>query len=101
MYICWISLCGMRSRIWTKASLRISRLLVFKAQNAIFSTSFLELKKKEKYQGFSESITSKKNNEQIPFFHLGPENDWRKCLNKNLQTKLNSIFKKNLVELGY
>ena len=72
-----------------------------KAQNAIFSTSFLELKKKEKYQGFSESITSKKNNEQIPFFHLGPENDWRKCLNKNLQTKLNSIFKKNLVELGY
>ena len=57
--------------------------------------------KKKKKNGFSEAITSKKNNEKIPFFYLGPKNDWRKLLDKNLIDKLNNLFKKNLIELSY
>ena len=72
-----------------------------KAQNALESTSFSKLKKLEKSKGFSESITSKKNNEQIPFFHLGPENDWKTNFDKKFQTKLNLIFEKNLIKLNY
>ena len=72
-----------------------------KAQNALSSTTFSELKKNEKNKGFSESMTSKKNNQKIPFFHLGPENDWKKYLDKNFQIQLNSVFEKNLVELDY
>ena len=38
----------------------------------------------EKKNGFSEAITSKKNNKKIPFFNMGPKNDWKKILDKNL-----------------
>ena len=72
-----------------------------KAQNAIESTTFLKMKNLEKNKGFSESITSRKSEKQIPFFHLGPKNDWKKNLNDELKKKLNSIFQKNLVELDY
>ena len=72
-----------------------------KALNVLKSTSFDNLKKKEIKNGFSESITSRKNNEQIPFFNLGPDNDWKKKLDKELKKKLNNTFKKNLIELNY
>ncbi len=72
-----------------------------KALNALKSTSFDNLKKKEIKSGFSESITSRKNNKQIPFFNLGPDNDWKKKLDRELKKKLNNIFKKNLIELDY
>ena len=50
-----------------------------KAQKAINSASFEKLKKIEKNYGFSESIKSKKqDNNQVPFFHLGPKNNWQK-----------------------
>tara|TARA_B100001173_G_C15632779_1_gene397849 strand:- start:162 stop:578 length:417 start_codon:yes stop_codon:yes gene_type:complete len=49
-----------------------------KAQNAIATTSFEKLKKIEKNYGFSESIKSKnQDSNKIPFFHLGPSNDWK------------------------
>ena len=38
---------------------------------------------------------------KIPFFYLGPQNDWKKNLSKDFQNKLNSVFKNNLVELDY
>ena len=72
-----------------------------KAQNALLSTSFEELKKLEKNKGFSESIMSTNNKKKIPFFYLGPQNNWKKNLDEDFQKKLNSIFKKNLVELNY
>ena len=72
-----------------------------KALNVLRSTSFANLKEKEIKTGFSESITSQKNKQQIPFFNLGPENDWKKKLDKKLIEKLNSTFKKNLIELDY
>ena len=72
-----------------------------KAQNAVQSCSFEKLKSIEKKDGFSESILSKNESKKIPFFHLGPENNWRKIFSKEFQNELNMIFSKNLKELDY
>ena len=72
-----------------------------KLKNSVQSTSFNKLKDNEKKHGFSEAILSKKSNKKIPFFFLGPENDWKKILPKDLKTKLNKTYEKNLKELSY
>ena len=72
-----------------------------KLENAINSTSFEKLKKEETVKGFSEAILSKQRNKKIPFFYLGPENDWKKILDEKIQTKLSETFKDNLKELLY
>ena len=72
-----------------------------KIKNAVNSTSFQKLKANEVKYGFSESIKSRNKNKQIPFFFLGPENDWKKILDDEIKEKLNKIFEKNLIELGY
>ena len=72
-----------------------------KIKNAVNSTLFDKLKNYEIKNGFSEAIQSKKKNEKIPFFFLGPINDWKKSLDQNLQTKISSAFKDDFSELGY
>ena len=72
-----------------------------KLKNSVNSTLFEKLQKKEKQEGFSEAILSKKTNKMIPFFNLGPKNDWRKLLDKNLQLKITSTFKQEIHELEY
>ena len=77
---------------------KVSKL---KIKNAISTTSFSKLKENEKKYGFSESIKSRKEDKQIPFFFLGPENDWNKILDDEIKIKLNEVFKKDLKELNY
>ena len=72
-----------------------------KAENSIQSTSFENMKKIERKDGFIESILSKNESRKIPFFHLGPKNNWRKIFDQNYQKKLNFTFKQNLKELNY
>ena len=72
-----------------------------KLKNSVKSTFFSNLKKNEEINGFSEAVISKKNNKKIPFFNLGPKNDWKKILDEDLKIKLNDVFKKNLIELSY
>jgi len=72
-----------------------------KAINSIKSTSFDKLKNIEKSEGFEEAVLSKEGKKNISFFHLGPNNDWKKMLDENYQKKLNSIFEVDLKELGY
>ena len=73
-----------------------------KLKNAVNSTSFDKLKASEKRNGFSEAITSKNDNKKkISFFNLGPKNDWRKILDKELQIKISNIFEKEIIELEY
>ena len=72
-----------------------------KIKNAIGSTSFSKLKNKEKNEGFSEAPKSKGGDKKIPFFNLGPKNNWKIILNDDLKDKLNNIFKKKLEELSY
>ena len=55
----------------------------------------------KKKNGFVEAVPSKKNEEKVPFFNLGPDNDWRKILDKDQQSELTDIFKKDLMELRY
>ena len=71
-------------------------------RNCVNSTSFdRKLKKIEKEEGFSEAIFSKKKNKMIPFFNLGPNNDWKNILDKDFANKLNVIFKEGLNEFNY
>ena len=70
-----------------------------KIKNAVSSTSFHKLKEKEKNEGFSEAPKSRVDDSKIPFFNLGPKNDWKKILNDDLKNKLNEVFKKKLEEL--
>ena len=73
-----------------------------KLKKAIYSTSFEKLKEKEKIDGFSEAIPSKKEkNKKIPFFNLGPKNNWKNLLDEDLKLKLNDLFKKDLKDLSY
>jgi hypothetical protein len=72
-----------------------------KIKNAVSSSSFSKLQEKEKKEGFSEAPKSKLLNSKIPFFNLGPKNNWKKILSENLKDKLNIAFKKKLKELSY
>jgi hypothetical protein len=72
-----------------------------KIKNAVNSSSFSKLKDKEKNEGFSEAPKSKSGDKKIPFFNLGPKNNWKIILNDDLKDKLNNIFKKKLEELSY
>ena len=72
-----------------------------KIKNVINSSSFSKLQDKEKNEGFSEAPKSKGGDKKIPFFNLGPKNNWKIILNDNLKDKLNNIFKKKLEELSY
>ena len=72
-----------------------------KAQKAIYSSSFDNLKNIENKKGFSESVLSKIGTKKISFFHLGPKNNWKNIFDKNYQNKLNFTFECNLKELNY
>ena len=72
-----------------------------KLKNSINSTSFKKLKNYENKYGFSEAIKSKNFNKVIPFFHLGPDNNWKKLLDMKLQKKLNTVFNKSLKSFSY
>ena len=73
-----------------------------KLKNSVNSTLFDKLKASEKRYGFSEAITSKVDNKKkISFFNLGPKNDWKKILDKDLQIKISNVFEKEIVELEY
>tara|TARA_Y100000816_G_scaffold214835_1_gene160061 strand:- start:305 stop:1153 length:849 start_codon:yes stop_codon:yes gene_type:complete len=72
-----------------------------KAKNSIQSTSFDKMREIENKQGFLESVLSKNYSKKIPFFHLGPKNNWKNIFDQKSQEKLNSIFEENLKELKY
>ena len=78
-----------------------------KLQKAIETTNFNVLKKKEMRETFDGSDSSFKNwrkfhseNKNL-FFNLGPENDWKKILEKEFAEKIKNNFKKEMKELKY
>ena len=78
-----------------------NQLDIKKLKNSVNSTSFSKLQKNEKEKGFSEAIYSKKKKKMIPFFNLGPDNDWKTILDKEFGEKLSEKFKNDLKEFGY
>ena len=72
-----------------------------KFDNVIKTTSFDNMQKLEKETGFGEGTINEKTGEKIPFFNLGPKNDWKKLLDQKIRFKIEKAFKKEMEELGY
>ena len=53
-------------------------------------------------RGFSEAVFDRVDkNKKVPFFNLGPKNDWKKILDENIVNKLDQVFEKDLKVLNY
>jgi hypothetical protein len=72
-----------------------------KFDNVIKTTSFDAMQKLEKKIGFGEATIDEKTGERIPFFNLGPKNNWKETLNSKIRFRLEKAFKKEMEELGY
>ena len=72
-----------------------------KIEKAINSTSFKNLSELETKYGFEESVIDKKTGKNKKFFNLGPKNDWKKLLDKEIVNEIEKEFKFEMEELGY
>ena len=72
-----------------------------KLSNVLKTTTFDYMKKLEKENGFIESKKNDNDGKLIPFFNLGPKNDWRKLLDKKVKVNLENAFEKEMIELEY
>tara|TARA_Y100001980_G_C14321728_1_gene142210 strand:- start:288 stop:638 length:351 start_codon:yes stop_codon:yes gene_type:complete len=72
-----------------------------KFNNAVETTRFEILKKKEKEEGFDEAVYSNKEGGNKKFFNLGKENNYKKLVKpKNIEI-IEKLFNKEMIELGY
>ena len=71
-----------------------------KIKRAIETCSFKNLQNLEMEGKFEES-TIDKNNKSLRFFHLGPDNDWKKILDKKIADEITAKFEPEMKELGY
>ena len=67
-----------------------------KNENIIKTTNFKHLQNLEEKGYFNENA-----HENIKFFNLGPENDWKNSLNKKIIDEIESKFSAEMKELGY
>ena len=72
-----------------------------KFKKVIQTTDFERLKNLEKTEGFYEAKINPGTGKKIPFFNLGPKNDWRKILDSEIKKKIEKAFRKEMKELGY
>ena len=74
-------------------NLRFSKDLILKA---IDECNFQKLRKQENQNGFKEAPTR-----DTKFFFLGPENNWRKMLDKKTVEEIENNFRDEMTELNY
>ena len=72
-----------------------------KLKKVIDSTLFDKLRKEEQDKGFTESVLSRDGKRKIPFFNLGPKNDWNKILNIKMVKKIEEVFGESMKDLSY
>ena len=72
-----------------------------KTPSRLVDTIIIEQIIVDSYNGFSESVVSKKNKKKIPFFYLGPKNNWKKILKTKISNKIEISFEKEMKKLGY
>ena len=72
-----------------------------KLSNAIETTNFKSLQDIENQGKFSENVYSLKDNKKIKFFYQGPENDWKKNLDKNMLKRMNEYYHNDLKFFKY
>ena len=70
-------------------------------RRAINLSSFDRLQKMEEKNGFIESVENKQTGEKNKFFFLGPKNDWKKILDKEIADEISSRFEPEMKELRY
>ena len=51
--------------------------------------------------GFDEAKINDLTGKKVEFFNLGPNNDWKKLLDKKFTNKIEQQFKKEMIELEY
>ena len=74
---------------------------IIKLNKVIKSTDFQKMKDLEQKHSFQESMTDNKTGKKIPFFNLGPNNDWRKVLDFKIRDKIENSFRNEMEELNY
>ena len=72
-----------------------------KLNNVIKTTKFESMQLLEKKIGFNEAKINDQTGEKIPFFNLGPKNDWKNSLDGKIRLKIEKSFKKEMQELNY
>ena len=55
----------------------------------------------EDKEGFIESVLDRESNSKKKFFNLGPDNDWKKLLDKDIRLEIEVKFNIEMRELGY
>lgn len=68
-------------------------------KNVLMSTEFSRLQQSENKYGFKESSNMSGFNKK--FFNLGPKNNWKNLLKKEIKEKIENHFKEEMKELGY
>lgn len=69
-------------------------------KNSIEESSFKNLRNIEDKNGFIESIEDPENKKK-KFFNLGPNNNWKKNLEKKFIDRIEKSFNNEMKELGY
>ena len=72
-----------------------------KLNNVIKTTKFESMQLLEKKIGFNEAKINDQTGEKIPFFNLGPKNDWKNSLDGKIRLKIEKAFMKEMQELNY
>ncbi len=72
-----------------------------KLKNAIETTNFESLRKIEEKGQFTENVFSEKDKTKRKFFYLGPKNNWKDKLDKNMIDIMNNYYKEDLKKFGY
>ena len=64
-------------------------------------TSFKNFKENEENGKFYENAMGTNQNKKVPFFFLGPENNWKKLLKNKTISDIENKFENEMKELGY
>ena len=67
----------------------------------INDTNFENLKNLEKKGNFLENAVNAETKDKANFFNLGPKNDYKKFLDKNIQNEIEKKFENTMKKLNY
>ena len=84
----------------------LSRYLTFKTnriknEKILETTTFQNLKQMEKRGLFKEYVINPNDKNKVNFFHMGPDNNWKKSLDKKIINKIELNFNSEMKDLGY
>lgn len=72
-----------------------------KVEKVINETKFSKMRDLEKKVGFDEAKINDNTGKVVPFFNLGPKNNWKKNLDVDLSSKIEEAFREEMIELNY